>query len=499
MAGGLVVLACGGQPVAAREALADADGLVVFEELPAGRCFLSAADSDHRPVAGLPIDLDAGSEVTLDVTLTWEPQEGPGPVAARPFGDALPLPAPTLEAMVRGAVGARSWVRVDGFDLPANRAAPLPLGGLSGVEVERVPGPAERAWAAGTPVTTITLSGSNRLQATALAAYGAGPALATATVSGPLVHDRAWYATTLESDGNAGRALTTVAWQLNSRNKLRLLAAGSGSRPDTIVGVITESLVSDRLFARVQAGWCQGPQGSALLQYFADGTLGEHALQLGIRAGRPGERAGLTFVEDDWRATRYLTFTATLAATVAGDADPDHLAGARLSWDRTGTLPPGRLTPGLGVAWDATHDGRTVVRGSASPGLMAIGWHASSSSAWPPRSISCSEISPPVCSRAQGRLQLDVQQQWPIDFSGGGHTRAAVGWGWTHLQLSALVTHVSSWTFGLRAHTDLGRWLGFPLGLRRRRPRRRERQRLAGISAYQLLIARIGDQGSAPG
>jgi hypothetical protein len=62
-------------------------------------------------------------------------------------------------------------------------------------------------------------------------------------------------------------------------------------------------------------------------------------------------------LSDQWKPTRYLTVTPSLSH-IYGRASNSRAAGAGIAnqgW-----------VPGLAVAWDASHDGRTVLRGSAS-------------------------------------------------------------------------------------------------------------------------------------
>jgi hypothetical protein len=79
----------------------------------------------------------------------------------------------------------------------------------------------------------------------------------------------------------------------------------------------------------------------------------------------------LGYISDAWKPTRYLTITPEIAA---------HLSHSRndKGVEVTGVFA---LTPQLGVAWDATHDGRTVIRASAhsriDPGFLALAGQSS--------------------------------------------------------------------------------------------------------------------------
>jgi hypothetical protein len=451
-----VTVVCGGDSAVWRERQTDGDGRVSFEDLPAATCLVSAESARHLPARDQPLQLAAGSEVTVDLTLSWRGSRKPGPAVGWELLDGLPLDRRTLEVVVRGAVGGEGpclpyrsdrcrQYRLDGFDVTGadGQAWPVPLGALAQVEIVRMPPMADRAWG-GPPIETRALSGSNLLEATALALHGAGETLATATVSGPVVRDRAWYAATLEGDDGGARGLGTLVWQAAARHKLRLLAGQtSPDREGRLLGLIGESLLGDNLVARVQAGWFRGLQASALVEYFADGPLGQHALQVGARAHRAENLEAMVFVEDGWRLSRYLQLTAALA-----------WAGGPLTRHAS-----------IGLAWDPTQDGRTVVRASAAPERLAIGIERELR-----RELAAS------VDLVQGTLVLGLRQlAGPVRLQlhherpallGPGHlSRAAVGWSaGPGLALSALITHApAGWSTGLRARVELGRWLGFPL------------------------------------
>ncbi len=473
---GRVVISCA-EGSLVRESTIDGDGFVLFDDLPVGRCFLSASGRDHQPLSGVPVDLQGGSEVILQLTLSWTGPVRRGRPAAGPVADALPLPARRLPDWVRGAASGPFSVRLDGFDLTDRAATALPLDGLAAVEVVPLPGAADRAWHPGTPVIVSTRSGSNKLDATALVGAGvragyagapvSGPvgAFATAGVSGPLWRDHLWYAATLEGDRTGGRGLATLVWQASARAKFRLVAAGAGAREDTLIGLGTEMLLTDSLVVQLQVGYSRNPQGNFLLQYFADnGRAGEQAVSLGVRVG-PDDRRALVLLEDAWRPIRYLTLTGTFAVASAPTAG-NVPSQSTLDPEDPGADPAQVVkVPGLGLAWDATHDGRTVVRASASPGQVALGVEreliaglAASIDLLPHALLF-------AVHKPEGRLCFHVQQRLPIDLADPGLTHAAVGWSWDGLGLSALVTRDRTYSFGLRAHEQVGRWLSFPLAL----------------------------------
>jgi hypothetical protein len=61
-------------------------------------------------------------------------------------------------------------------------------------------------------------------------------------------------------------------------------------------------------------------------------------------------------LSDAYRATRYLTISPAIS----------HIYGKSFSTNGSGTFNSGAFSPSLSAAWDATHDGRTVLRGSYS-------------------------------------------------------------------------------------------------------------------------------------
>ena len=322
---------------------------------------------------------------------------------------------------------------------------PVPLGALVAVLVSRVPSLPDRAWKEGDLVDAIAMTGSNRFDATALLQHGAGESMATGTVSGPLWPDHLWYAATVEGIRGAGRGFGKVVWQVCPRSKLTLV--GAQSAPDSdgrLLGLVSESLLTDSLVARVQAGLTDRPQGSLRLDYFRTGPLGEHAIGIGGRAARTGDPRTLVFLEDRWRPGRYLTITGALTH-----------GGERPIWQGS-----------LGLAWDATHDGRTVVRANASAGLLSAG---AERELYPGLAASVDLVQRWIVfglRQQSQRLRIEIDHERRADWSSDHLSRATLEWAWTtSLGLGALVTRAESWSMGLRARTELGRFVGFPLAL----------------------------------
>jgi hypothetical protein len=459
-----VVAECRGEPPVVRTVDVAPDGSFLVDELPSGPCLVHAEAPEHDPAPAVAITAVAGEERRIDVELVPRRRAtaGGGGRSSGVRVALVPLASRTVEARVqlagafegdRGPFGgfARdprygNQYRLDGFQLtdPLRGGAGLevPLSGLVAVTATSAAGGAGHAGASGAEIDLVTRSGSNRGEIEAVASrIGVPGAPATAVrdseaavaLAGPLVKDHLWFATSLEGHWSAGgaagpggagwreersvpRGWGKLTWQASARNKLSLLAlasdedetAGPGeealarrsSAEGRLVGGTLESLITDDLVARVQAGWrsqqlasaggvdrAAGWQGAGRLQWFGNSrALGEHAVTLDLQhealearfAAAPGAppfagRRTLVSLEDAWRPTR--AFTITLGAAWAQGSfaapAPPPASGAPPSPGDHRTLALSGATPHLGLAWDATHDGRTVVRASASGSVDA--------------------------------------------------------------------------------------------------------------------------------
>ncbi len=96
-----------------------------------------------------------------------------------------------------------------------------------------------------------------------------------------------------------------------------------------------------------------GPSRDSLVTYYSNDPRLEDARQGWFITTWGSARNNLS-LSDSWRPTRYLTVTPGLA-----------FVNASATNSQGDTIMAGNaFTPSLAVAWDATHDGRTVVRGS---------------------------------------------------------------------------------------------------------------------------------------
>jgi hypothetical protein len=96
-----------------------------------------------------------------------------------------------------------------------------------------------------------------------------------------------------------------------------------------------------------------GTTPDALTTYYSNDPRLEPA-RYGYFITTWGSSRNVLSLSDSWRPTRYLTLTPGLAFT---SASANNSAGDQI-------LAANALSPSLAVAWDATHDGRTVLRGS---------------------------------------------------------------------------------------------------------------------------------------
>jgi hypothetical protein len=98
-----------------------------------------------------------------------------------------------------------------------------------------------------------------------------------------------------------------------------------------------------------------GTSKSAVTYYYSNDPRFEDARYGWFITSTNSLRNAVT-LSDAWRPTRFLTLTPGVAFTVASAGNS---RGDQVFSDNA-------LTPSIAVAWDATHDGRTVVRGSFS-------------------------------------------------------------------------------------------------------------------------------------
>jgi hypothetical protein len=369
--------------------------------------------------------------------LAWEPPY-PGLWAGHELPGPIPLPARTLEALARGSAVAGRRYRLDGFEIgDATDVMPLPYGALAAAAIVTVAPVADRIPVPAVLIEATTRSGSNKVEADGTFVLQRASRVASGSVSGPLVKDHLWYAATLEV-GARPRGLTRLTWQASARHKLTLLGVemGAGQR---MVGVIWDALLRDDLYTQVQVAGGDRPQARLRLAYF---SRSEHALELRMPA-TPDPRATTLSLEDSWRATRHLTIAPVLVLSAG-------------------------LVPGIGLAWDATHDGKTVVRGTAStrwprlalgaarelPGAMVV-------------SLDLLERTLALALRKrEGGPRLDLAYARPLARGEPHHLRAAVAHAFPiGVTLGTFVTAEAEVWAGLRGRAEIGPWIGIPLAL----------------------------------
>jgi hypothetical protein len=408
-----------------------------------------------------------------------------------------------VNGRVRGGATNQTLFTQDGFEMRGQYPV---LKSSAAYEIQSGGYGADNATASGGLINLVTKTGSNKFEfdfnATADmdelrffkderdARAGRFFYVINPTFSGPIVKDRLWFHFATESHIiKTGRnpdaegifaepieyrkfiqkGTLKLTWQVSPRNKLTSLNNfdfpyemnmndGVGVEQDAqrfrqgqryMTGLIWESLLTDNLILRAQAGYIQIPQiwypwrcrqepgdclhipaeqqnfprrsnygndfeaarrddlysvqAQSALEWFIDGkALGEHNLALKNRfyteedirrSARPGdmlteyrgpvpesrtfffsndpryeqERYGwfiashtlfrnLVTLADQWRPTRHLTLTPAISHVWATGSNSrgDQLVDAT-TW-----------APSVAGAWDATHDGRTVVRGSFS-------------------------------------------------------------------------------------------------------------------------------------
>jgi hypothetical protein len=117
-----------------------------------------------------------------------------------------------------------------------------------------------------------------------------------------------------------------------------------------------------------------GHTPAALTTYYSNDPRYEPA-RYGWYISRASVRRHTTTLSDTWRPTRYLTLTGALSHIWA--------VGDNSRGDRA--VDNQAVAPSLTGAWDATHDGRTVIRGSASQyvdtDILAVSRHTLGSQA----------------------------------------------------------------------------------------------------------------------
>jgi hypothetical protein len=402
-----VQIVCHGEVEVLRTASLSSDGAFAFDGLPPGRCRVQARVEGNDPAAALEVELTAGEERTIVLSAGDErrPWVGRGQSGSPPLAAVLPLPARTIEALLQTATAIEgdrgpggsivagpthgNRFQLDGFDitspLTGGPGLTVPLAGVSSVELASIGQGVEGAENDGVAVRATTVSGSNRPELALMTSHlrlASDPAAsrtdAALRASGPLVKDRLWFA--LAGEGlsgtgpGAGSGSAKVTWQATPRQRLILLAAGGArAQRDGIVGLRWEGLLTATLVAELfgavsghgsaEGEWARGWQGGGRLTAF--GQLGgEHITSLGVReelmrggsgmASAAGTRS-LLYLEDAWRPLRHVTVTAGLA----------HVLGHFQTFDGGDGWRARGLAPQLALAWDATHDGRTVVRASA--------------------------------------------------------------------------------------------------------------------------------------
>jgi hypothetical protein len=330
---------------------------------------------------------------------------------------------------VQGSALYGNQYSVDGFDLTdplgAGPVVDLPLLEHPQVVAVTAAGGASRAWSTGASIEARGLVGSNRLDVDTFGSYLGGAAggsrerasaqevEAGLSSSGPVLKDHLWFALGAEGRWTDGRLAGGSAapderassprwsgkltWQASARHKVMLLGAGSDqnlllqngdaaatSSRGRLVGLFWEGLPADNLFTRAQVAWRERRQATGADS--AGGTAWEASAQahwwlsgwteqqviLGARhewqearpsggAAADGRRTLLS-LEDQWRPTRNLTVTPGLAYVLGSFAAP---RGPAPVFSTSGAAPH------LALAWDATRDGRTVIRASAGRSLDA--------------------------------------------------------------------------------------------------------------------------------
>jgi hypothetical protein len=381
-------------------------------ELLAGAARALNVTLSAQPPPAPPQPMRGGQEPGALPTRTLEALVEAG-LAAAGHGDAR-------------AGGGQAGLRylLNGFDLTSQlgdgMGVPVPLALLAGLDLGGTR--ASQAWSAGAPVSARLLAGSNRGELDAFASYGLAPGAREAgaretmvggSFLGPVLKDRLWCAAAVDqtwtdasvavegaparSHATSPRLAANLTLQATSRLKLSLLLAGGAQSADADVasparrarlfGLLAEALLGDELWATFRASASRQErtavgtsdevaslQAGGMLAWFTR-FAGDHELRLGGELERVGDDFGRTgtvghadglrslgFLEDQWRPTRMLTFTPGLAWVMGSFAAPG--APAR-------RLVTRGASPHLGLAWDATHDGRTALRASAGSPIDA--------------------------------------------------------------------------------------------------------------------------------
>jgi len=408
-----VVAECRGDPAVVRTAAVGERGEFLIEDLPPGPCRVHAEAAGCDPGTDAEVTVESGQERRVEVALVPQRRATSGPgwrvsVRRGPEG-ALPLPSRTVDAVAalglffdgaRDPSGRENEYVLDGFSvsdpLAGGLGADVPLLALAALSVTSAARAAGQAWTPGATIDLIANAGSNRWDLDGLATRpGARDAAVTEAAVAwrlPIVKDHLWAAATAEGrwlDGESEpRGLARLSWQAGSRDKLTVTALDTRSATRArLLGARWERLFTDNVIGRAQAAWrwqrdgaddASGWQGTLSLTWWS-GDRSDHGLTLEARHealeahfdGSPGHFPGartLISLEDSWRPGRSLTITPGVAYVRGAFSAPLPSLERR----RLAVAGP---TPHLGVAWDATDDGRTVVRASAS-GALAAGSYA---------------------------------------------------------------------------------------------------------------------------
>jgi hypothetical protein len=413
-----VVADCRGDPPVLRTVAVDPQGNFAIEDLPAGSCRVHAEAGDYDPADAAEVALDGGQERRVELALVpqrrWTVGAGWSVTVTRGPEGALPLPARTVGAIrafglsFGSAESSEDEYVLDGFvtsdPLIGGLGADVPLLGLAAIAVTSAARGASHAWTPGATIDLVGNSGSNKWDLDALASrLGTSDTTTDAGASWrfPILKDQLWAAATVEGRWSGGesepRGLARLSWQASARDKVTVTALDTRSATRArLLGVRWEKLVTDNLYVSTQGGWraqrdgddeARGWQGRLTVGWFP-GSRGEHGFTLDVRheslearfgddpTDLPGQRT-LVSLEDSWKPVRSLTVTPGIAYVRGAFTAPTLTLEQR-------TLSVVGPAPHLGVAWDATQDGRTVVRAAGSGGVDAGSYARTRLSVAPP-------------------------------------------------------------------------------------------------------------------
>ncbi|HXU83352.1 MAG TPA: TonB-dependent receptor, partial [Polyangia bacterium] len=309
-----------------------------------------------------------------------------------------------IDGRIRGGRARQTLFLQDGFELdsqPAAKAAAAFEVGLGGYGAEGVDAP-------GGVLNLVTRSGSNHLEAELEASTEGGRDgsgfhhVLAPLVAGRILKNRLWFMATdelhfiEEATGTELRrrfvhkGTLKLTWQPSTRHRLASITdvelpdwqheVTPGTESEVrhhqarrlFTGLIHDALLTDDLSLRTQVGLLRarddddrvGVQGSSSLRWFIlHPRFGKHDLSLRERLLTEAARDELgtahlfrhtVAVADAWKPTLHLTVIPSLAHAFVR------------AWNIRGDRPIDRqaLAPGLGLAWDPTHDGRTILRAS---------------------------------------------------------------------------------------------------------------------------------------